>query len=117
VDKKRDLFFYKDYFREFYDGLTWKVQKKILWTLEIIEKIDRIPEIYFKHLENTDGLYEIRVQVGNNIYRIFCFFDKNDLVVVGHGFQKKTQKTPQQELNRAEKIKKEYYEEKKSNKP
>lgn len=81
-----------------------------------MESIDRIPETYFKHLENTDGLYEIRVQAGNNIYRIFCFFDNDDLVVIGHGFQKKTQKTPSQELDKAEKIKKEYYEEKKSNK-
>lgn len=117
VDKKRELFFFKDYFREFYESLTWKVQKKILWTLEIVESIDRIPEIYFKHLENTDGLYEIRVQVGNNIYRIFCFFDKDNLVLVGHGFQKKTQKTPQQELDKAEKIKNQYHEEKKSHKP
>lgn len=117
MNKRRNLFFYKDYFRNFYDGQTWKVQKKILWTLEIVETLDRIPEIYFKHLEDTDGLYEVRVQVGSNIYRIFCFFDKNDLVVVGQGFQKKTQKTPQAELDRAEKIKKQYYEEKKSNKP
>lgn len=117
MDKKRELFFYKHYFREFYDSLTWKVQKKILWTLEIVETLDRIPEIYFKHLENTEGLYKIRVQVGNNIYRIFCFFDKNDLVVVGHGFQKKTQKTPQAELDKAERLKKQYYEEKKPNKP
>jgi phage-related protein len=92
VVKKREPFFYKDYFREFYDSQSWKVQKKILWTLEIIETIDRIPEIYFKNLENTDGLFKIRVQVGNNIYRIFCFFDKDNLVVVGRGFQKKTQK-------------------------
>jgi phage-related protein len=117
VSKKRELYFYKDYFSVFYDSLTWKVQKKILWTLEIIETLDRIPEIYFKHLENTEGLYEIRVQMGSNIYRIFCFFDKNDLVIVEHGFQKKTQKTPQAELDRAEKIKKQYYEEKKHNKP
>lgn len=88
-----------------------------MWTLEIVETLDRIPEIYFKHLENSKGLYEIRIQVGSNIYRIFCFFDKRNLVVVGHGFQKKTQKTPQAELERAEKIKKQYYEEKKSNKP
>ena len=84
---------------------------------ELIEDIDRIPEVYFKHLENTDGLYEIRVQSGNNIFRIFCFFDNNNIVVVGHGFQKKTQKTPSKEIERAEQIKKEYYEEKKSNKP
>ena len=117
MDKKRRLLFYKDYFNEFYSDQTSKVQKKILWTLEIVESIDRIREIYFKHLENTDGLYEIRVQVSNNIYRMFCFFDKNDLVVVGHGFQKKTQKTPQQELDKAEKIKNQYHEEKKSHKP
>lgn len=60
VHKKRELYFYKDYFREFYDSLSWKVQKKILWTLEIVETLDRIPEIFFKHLENTEGLYEIR---------------------------------------------------------
>jgi len=79
--------------------------------------MDRIPEIYFKHLEDTDGLYEIRVQVGSNVFRIFCFFDNNNLVVVGHGFQKKTQKTPANEIERAEKIKREYYEERKSDKP
>jgi phage-related protein len=73
--------------------------------------------VYFKHLENTDGIYEIRVQSGTNIFRIFCFFDKNNIVVVGHGFHKKTQKTPFKEIERAEQIKKEYYEEKKSNKP
>lgn len=117
MEKIREIFFYNNYFREFYDSLIWKVQKKILWTLEIVETIDRIPEIYFKHLENTDGLYEIRVQSGSNIYRIFCFFDKNDIVVVGHGFQKKTQKTPNQEIDKAEKIKKQYYEEKNPHKP
>jgi phage-related protein len=114
--KKRKLFFYKDFFREFYRAQTLKVQKKILWTLEIVESLDRIPEIYFKHLEDTDGIYEIRVQVGSNIFRIFCFFDDNSLVVVGHGFQKKTQKTPDGEIAKAEAIKKEYYHEKKSDK-
>ncbi len=117
MDSKRELFFFKNYFREFYQLQAWKVQKKILWTLNIVETLERIPEIYFKHLENTEGLYEIRVQVGSNIFRIFCFFDNNNLVIVGHGFQKKTQKTPANEIERAEKIKKEYYEEKKSNKP
>jgi phage-related protein len=115
---KRELFFYKDYFREFYSSQTPKVQKKILWTLRIIEDLERIPEVYFKHIENTDGIYEIRVQTGSNIFRIFCFFDDNNLVIVGHGFQKKTQKTPTGEIDRAEKIKKEYHEEKQaSDKP
>jgi phage-related protein len=118
VSKKRELFFYKDYFRDFYKEQSFKVQKKILWTFRVIEQLDRVPEIYLKHLESTDGLYEIRVQSGSDIFRIFCFFDKNSLVVVGHGFQKKTDKTPHKELERALKIKKEYHEEKqKSHKP
>ena len=66
------------------------------------------PETYFKHIENTDGLYEIRVQVGGDIFRIFCFFDKGKIVVIANGFQKKTQKTPKQEIAKALKIKKEY---------
>ena len=112
MNKKRELLFYKNYFREFYKSQSKKTQKKILWTLKIIEELDRIPETYFKHLTGTLGLYEIRVQVGSNIYRIFCFFDHDNIVVVGHGFQKKTQKTPKKEIDRAEIIKKEYYEEK-----
>jgi phage-related protein len=91
---------------------TKKVQPKIIWTFRIIEDLDIIPEIYFKHLENTDGLYEIRIQLGRDIYRIFCFFDDQNVVVIGHGFQKKTQKTPIKEIEKAQKIKKEYYDEK-----
>ena len=113
MNKKREFLFYKNYFREFYKSQSKKTQKKILWTLKIVEELDRIPETYFKHLTGTSGLYEIRVQVGSNIYRIFCFFDHDNIVVVGHGFQKKTQKTPQKEIERAEIIKKEYYEGKK----
>ena len=113
MSKKRELSFFKDYFENFYDNQTVKVQRKILWTLRIVEEIDRVPEIYLKHLKNTSGLYEIRVQVGSNIYRIFSFFDKNNIVVIGHGFQKKSQKTPKQQIERAEQIKKEYYDSKK----
>ncbi len=111
--KKRELYFFKNYFEEFYEVQTDKVKKKIIWTLKVIEEIDRIPEGYLKHLKNTTGLYEIRVRVGNNIFRIFCFFDLDNIVVVGHGFQKKTQKTPNQQIERAEQLKKEYYESKK----
>lgn len=117
MNRKRELLFYKNYFKDFYQQQTWKVQKKILWTLQIVESLEKIPELYFKHLENTDGLYEIRVQVGGNIFRIFCFFDQNSVVVVGHGFQKKSQKTPTKEIERAVKMKEEYYEAKKSDQP
>ena len=112
MDSKRQLFFFKNYFRDFYDKQRPNVKKRIIWTLKVLEDVDRIPEIYFKHIEGSDGLYEIRVQSGNDIFRIFSFFDKNKLIIVGHGFQKKTQKTPQIQLNLAEKIRKEYYESK-----
>lgn len=112
MSKKRELYFFKDYFEKFYDQQNEKVQRKILWTLKIVEEIDRIPDIYLKHLKNVSGLYEIRVQVGNNIFRIFCFFDMDNIVVIGHGFQKKSQKTPKQEIERAEQIKREYYDSK-----
>lgn len=112
MNKKRELFFFKEYFEDFFENQTDKVKNKILWTLKIVEDIERIPDIYLKHLKNTSGLYEIRVKVGTNIFRIFCFFDFDNLVVLGHGFQKKTQKTPKQQIERAEQIKKEYYDNK-----
>ncbi|WP_316748832.1 type II toxin-antitoxin system RelE/ParE family toxin [Pedobacter gandavensis] len=85
-----------------------KVKDKIIWTLGLIEELQRVPETYLKHLENTDGLFEIRIQQGSDIFRIFCFFDQGKLVVLANGFQKKTQKTPKQEIERAIKIKEEY---------
>ena len=79
----------------------------------MIEELEQIPEKYLKFIQNSSGIYEIRIQVGNNIFRIFCFFDIDNLVVIGHGFQKKTQKTPRQEIKKAEKIKMDYYDSKK----
>jgi len=113
MKNKRELYFFKEYFKKFYDDQNDKVKRKILWTLRVVTELDQIPEIYLKHIKNSSGLYEIRVQVGSNIFRIFCFFDIDNLVVIGHGFQKKTQKTPKQQIERAEQIKKEYYESKK----
>ena len=113
MNKKRELYFFRDYFRTFYNQQTVKVQNKILWTFKVIEELDQIPENYLKFIKNSSGLYEIRVQVGNNIFRVFCFFDENNLVVIGHGFQKKTQKTPKQHIEKAEQYKREYYDNKK----
>jgi phage-related protein len=106
--KIRTVTFYKDYFVEFFVKQREKVQDKITWTLELIEHLEKIPETYLKHLENTDGLYEIRVKQGSDIFRIFCFFDKGKLIVLTNGFQKKEQKTPKKEIEKALKIKKEY---------
>jgi phage-related protein len=115
VNKKnsvRTVIFYKDYFSEFFTKQRPKVRDKIIWTFELIEELQRVPETYLKHIEGTDGLYEIRVQSGNDIFRIFCFFDQGQLVVITNGFQKKTQKTPRKELDKALKIKEEYFNEK-----
>ncbi len=108
----RDIFYYKNHYLEFFDQLKPEVKKKFNWTLQLVATIDRVPEKYFKHLTGTSGLYEIRVEVGTDIYRVFCFFDKGRLVILVNGFQKKTQKTPKVEIELAEKLKAEYFNEK-----
>lgn len=107
--KYRTIIFYKDYFLLFFEQQNLKVKTKISWTLDVISQLERVPETYLKHLENTDGLYEVRVQSGSDIFRIFCFFDKGQLVVLANGFVKKTQKTPKREIEKATKIKEEYF--------
>lgn len=109
----RRLIAYKRYFLDFYENQNDDVQRKIEWTLGLLRDLPKIPEKYFKHIEGTKGLYEARVQVGNNIYRIFAFFDKGQIVVLGNAFQKKTQKTPKEEINLALRIMAEYFSENK----
>lgn len=106
--KHRTVIFYKDYFQEFFVKQTDKVKNKIIWTFDLIEELERVPEIYLKHIESTNGLFEIRVQQGSDIFRIFSFFDQGQLVILANGFQKKTQKTPKQEIEKALTIKDEY---------
>lgn len=112
MDKIREIHFYKDYFLDFYDEQTEKVKGKIDHVLFVISVAERIPVKFFKHIAGTDGLYEIRVEYGGNIYRIFSCFDDGKLVVLFNGFQKKTQKTPTGEIEKALKIKREYFIEK-----
>jgi len=88
------------------------VQKKINWTLQLIATIDRVPKKYFDHITNSTGIFEIRVEVGTDIYRVFSFFDKGNLIILINGFQKKTPKTPKSEIELAEKLKKQYFDEK-----
>lgn len=106
--KLRTVTLYKDYFSGFFEQQKQKVKDKILWTFRIIETLHQIPTDYLKHIEGTDGLYEIRVQQGSDIFRIFCFFDKGKLVVLANGFHKKTLKTPKVEIEKALRIKREY---------
>jgi len=89
------------------------VKDKIIWTFDLIEELQRVPETYLKNIEDSQGLYEIRVQQGGDIFRIFCFFDHEQLVVLANGYQKKSQKIPKQEIKKAQKIKEDYESEKK----
>jgi phage-related protein len=110
MKKVREIIAYKHYFEEFLVQQPQKVQDKIFKILEAIETLERVPEKYLKHLTGTEGLYEARVQLGTNIWRVFCFFDAGRLVILLNGFQKKTQKTPQKEIEKAIHLMQEYYE-------
>jgi len=111
MQKIREVKYYKRYALDFINAQKPKVIAKIEWTIRLIENVPRVPSTYLKHIEGTDGLYEIRVQYGNDIFRIFCCFDQGTLVILFNGFQKKTQKTPVDEITRALTIKKEYEQE------
>ena len=108
----RDIYYFEDYYLEFYDGLKPAVKKKFNWTLELIATIDKVPEKYFKHITGSTGLFEIRVEVGSDIFRVFSFFDKGKLIILVNGFQKKTQKTPKNEIEKGLCLMAEYYEQK-----
>lgn len=108
----RHIFYYKNYFLDFYRLQTKDVQKKFNWTLELISVIDKVPSKYFDHMTGTDGIWEVRVEVSGNIFRAFSFFDEGKLIVIANAFQKKSQKTPKKELELAKRIKKEYFDEK-----
>ena len=91
------------------ESLSNKQVEKVFFVLDLIEKIDIVPRKFFKKLEATDDVWEVRVQHGNNIFRLFGFFDGNDLVVLNHAFTKKTQKVPKKEIKIAEQRKKDYF--------
>lgn len=109
MEPVRRIIFYKHYFKEFFDAQSDKVQDKIDQVLFVVSVSERIPQKFFKHMEGTDGLYEIRVEYQGNIFRVFCCFDEGKLVILFNGFQKKGQKTPRNELDRALMLKGEYF--------
>ena len=108
----RKIIFHKHHFMEFYTTQTEVVRRKINQVLKLVETQEHIPKKFFKPIETVDGLFEIRVEMESNIYRIFCCFDKGNLVVLFHGFQKKSQKTPPDQIARATRLKEEYFNEK-----
>ena len=112
MEQIRELIFYRHYFHDFFDPQAEKVKEKIDYVLFVLTHADRVPEKFLKHMEGQKGLYEIRVEVGSNIFRIFCCFDKGKVVVLFNGFQKKTQKTPKKEIQFAVKLMNEYFDNK-----
>ncbi|MBI1928260.1 type II toxin-antitoxin system RelE/ParE family toxin [Candidatus Poribacteria bacterium] len=94
---------------EFLSSLTVRQRKKVLFVLQLIEELDRVPQEYFKKLRGADDIWEVRVQHGNNIFRLLGFFDSADVVVLNHAFTKKTQKTPRPEIRIAEQRKQDYH--------
>ncbi|PKN68391.1 MAG: hypothetical protein CVU54_15145 [Deltaproteobacteria bacterium HGW-Deltaproteobacteria-12] len=109
----RNVIFYKTVdgkcpVQDFLDSLSGKVAQKVLWTLSLLEDLEIVPSTYFKKLSGTENIWECRIQYGSNIYRIFCFFDSHSVVVLTHGLVKKSQKTPQSEIARAESYRKEF---------
>lgn len=109
MKKLRTIEFHKDYFQDFYSSVSNNVREKISYVFKLIESMPIVSQRFLKHIEGKDNLYEIRIEVRSNIYRIFCCFDNGNLVVLFNAFQKKTQKTPSNEIKLAEKLKKEYF--------
>ena len=109
---ERKIKFYKNYFNEFFEAQNEKVRRKIAQTLVWLQTIDRLPVSILKSIEGKKGLYEIRIEFSGNINRVFCCFDDGQLVILFNGFQKKTQKSPIGEIEKAERLMNEYFNEK-----
>jgi len=109
----RQVYYYKNHFKEFYIKQDLAVRKKIDWVIGLVQVLEIIPSKFFRHIEGSEGIFEIRVMIRRNIFRMFYFFDEDKLIILLHGFQKKTQKTPKNEITKAKRLREEYYEQKK----
>lgn len=103
----REIYTYKNYFDDFISTLENKVVEKIEYALTLLESQDRISKKFVKYIR--DSIYELRIEFESNIYRIFFIFDEGNIVILFNGFIKKSQKTPNSEIEKAIKIKEEYY--------
>lgn len=112
MEKIRVVVAYKNYFEDFLKNQPVKVQDKIFKIIEAIETLERIPENYLKLIKGANGLYEARISLASNIWRVFCFFDEGRLVILLNGFTKKTQKTPKREIDKALRLMQDYFNEK-----
>ena len=111
MTKEREIIFHGQYFKDFYLEVNDRVKEKIGYVFRVIKSVEKVSEKFLKHIEGTDGLFEIRIKVSTDLYRIFCFFDHGNLIILLNGFQKKSVKTPKNEIEKANRLKKKYYEE------
>ena len=109
MNQVRELVFYRNHFHDFFDKQSEKAKEKIDYVLFLLTHIDKVPEKFLKHIEGQKGVYEIRVEHGSNIFRIFCCFDKGKIVVLFNAYQKKSNKTSSQQIELANKLMKEYF--------
>ncbi|MBP3756128.1 MAG: type II toxin-antitoxin system RelE/ParE family toxin [Prevotella sp.] len=108
----RKIITYGGYFEAFMESLSVREQRKVDYVVSLLSTQNCLLTKFIKHV--GDGLYELRVMWENNIYRVFFIFDEGNIVVLFSGFQKKTQKTPQSEIDKAKKNKEAYYADKQS---
>jgi phage-related protein len=107
---RRRIKAYGEYYHDFMLTLGEKEKLKMKYVVSLLETGDRMPVKFLKFIR--DGVYELRMEYSSNIYRLFFIFDDGNVVILFNGFQKKTQKTPEHEIEKALKLKKEYYEQK-----
>jgi len=100
--------------QDFLDSLPGKVAQKISWVLRLIEDLEIVPASYLKKLTGSEEIWECRIQHGSNAYRIFCFFDGSAVIVLTHGIEKKSMKTPRKEIEKAESYRKDFLKRRKS---
>ena len=105
----RKIGLYGNYFEDFYIGQTQKVKDKIDYVPDMIKHVNQVPIKFLKHIEGTEGLYEIKVKTTFKNIRIFCFFDQRNLIILTNCIEKKSQKTPKEPLDIAIKLKQEYF--------
>jgi phage-related protein len=115
--RKRTVIFYRTAHgkcpvEDFLDSLPGKVVQKIIWVLKLLEDLELVPVTYFAKLPGTEGIWECRVRLASNAYRILCFYSGDSSVVLTNGFIKKTKKTPRNEIGRAEAYRKSFLERK-----
>ena len=110
METRRKIIYFRNYYWDFFNLQTEEVKNKIDYVLFLVTVAEKIPKKFFTKITGYNGLFEIRIEFENNIFRIFCCFDEGNLIILLNGFRKKTQKTPKKEIETAIRIKEDYFE-------